>query len=248
LLHLKQRGPWAALLGSALLFRRWRLAVPLAFAALAVLSIRPGLGTMLVRWEVWGRTAAVILDNPLAGVGTGGYPWAPGLNTTPLVTAPVENVAFAHNEFLERAAEWGIPGGLLFLAWVLARARTSPALASMALAAVTGFTFVHPLTWALWCVLAGLQPARKGNVMADTSWPICTNCDGYATMQKRHLGPNSTRQGHAGAPCPSCHGAGRVAPVSPVPPPAPDEGTAPIPPDVPEETPAPKGLFRPHHK
>lgn len=72
--------------------------------------------------------------------------------------------------------------------------------------------------------------------MTEISWPICENCDGYCTMQKRQLGPNSTRKGYPGAACPVCGGAGRIE--SPAPRPAvspnlwkipPDEGTAPVP-------------------
>ena len=74
------------------------------------------------RVQVWEDTLKLIEDYPLAGVGLGGYTAAIHRYQT---AAPTQTIGMAHNDYLQLAAELGLPGfaALLLLAgWALARA------------------------------------------------------------------------------------------------------------------------------
>ncbi len=74
---------------------------------------------------IWRDTLRLIADHPLLGVGAGNYPWAfKGYQT--FVTDLL--VDYAHNDYLQAAADWGLPaagiffGVLIFLVVRTARA------------------------------------------------------------------------------------------------------------------------------
>ncbi len=74
------------------------------------------------RVQVWRDTLKLIEDYPVAGVGLGGYTAAIHRYQT---AAPTQTIGMAHNDYLQLAAELGLPGfaALLLLAgWALARA------------------------------------------------------------------------------------------------------------------------------
>lgn len=73
------------------------------------------------RIEVWKRGLGYIQDNPVLGVGIGNFPtaeghWLRSENRTGRWTA-------AHNAYLQVFVELGIPGGLIFLGWLMSLLR-----------------------------------------------------------------------------------------------------------------------------
>lgn len=68
------------------------------------------------RTAVWGGTVQMIRDNPWTGVGAGMHGWAfTSYNT-------LEGAAFydyAHNDYLQAAAEWGLPAALIFFGTII---------------------------------------------------------------------------------------------------------------------------------
>jgi tetratricopeptide (TPR) repeat protein len=74
------------------------------------------------RLPAWRDTLRLILDHPWRGVGPGMYRWA----FRPYQTEQLKNLYdHAHSDYLEVAAEWGIPLAVLlwgFVLWRLARA------------------------------------------------------------------------------------------------------------------------------
>ncbi len=67
---------------------------------------------LLVRYELWGRSVAMVKDFPFTGVGTGNfYRYNVSYENKSLGKGYVEN---AHNYYLQLAAELGLPGISLF--------------------------------------------------------------------------------------------------------------------------------------
>jgi len=72
-------------------------------------------GTLASRIEVWQRGVMMVRDFPLTGIGIGTYNTVAHLMYPFFIAAPEEVVAHAHNNFLQVAVDFGIPG---LLAWV----------------------------------------------------------------------------------------------------------------------------------
>lgn len=165
MLRARSRWPLVGLALAAVIHRRWFVAVPLAVGFLVMVVFwRPDAVSGLVRLEVWSRTVRMIGAHPLTGVGTGNYMFA--IDQAPLRWEPASLIASAHNEFLERAAEWGIPAGLVFLAWVAMLCLRSPVCTALACGALLGHSLHHPVGWALLCIMGGLDERTTG----ERSW------------------------------------------------------------------------------
>ncbi|MFB3904051.1 MAG: O-antigen ligase family protein [Acidobacteriota bacterium] len=126
------------------------------------------------RAAVYEATVRMIADHPLAGVGPGMYLW----RFRPYQTEELHYwYDYAHNDYLQTAAEWGIPLALLFWAFVLWRMFASARLflqsrdswsAGLALGcagAIFGillhsavdFNLQIPGNWAVFCVILALS-------------------------------------------------------------------------------------------
>ncbi|MBP2662847.1 MAG: putative bicarbonate transporter, IctB family [Firmicutes bacterium] len=68
-----------------------------------------------LRIALWESTIAMILDNPLFGIGWGAY-WLVYPEYDFFLNNPAARIVHAHNMYLHIAAEIGIPGLLVFLA------------------------------------------------------------------------------------------------------------------------------------
>jgi hypothetical protein len=133
------------------------LGVTMALVLVVLCWRRTTLPTAGVRWIVWKRTGRLIARYPWVGIGTGNYA-ARVQQGSILGERPwVSFLATAHSEYLERAAEWGIPGGLVFLVWVALHAAGRPAALALALGAVAGHSLYHPVGWFLFCLLSGIR-------------------------------------------------------------------------------------------
>lgn len=135
------------------------LVIGLTLACLfTVLCFRlTSLPTTGIRLVVWRRTCRLIGRHPWVGVGTGHYARTIQQGSI-LGERPWVNVlATAHSEYLERAAEWGIPGGLVFLAWVVLHSLGRPPAVALGLGAIAGHSLHHPVGWFLFCLLSGLR-------------------------------------------------------------------------------------------
>ena len=88
-------------------------------------------GTLKSRFLIWNISLKIIKNNPVMGVGPGNfsimYPEYAAGETGRLISAE-QRVSNAHNDYLETAAETGIPGLLLFLYLLFTAARVSLAL------------------------------------------------------------------------------------------------------------------------
>lgn len=109
-------------------FRRlgaWKLALPVVISVV-ILGSMFGFDLLLERFgtveqgigeriQIYRDTAEMIWDHPWLGVGPGMYVWR---------FRPYQSVGgrtwydYAHDDYLQTAAEWGIPLALLFWAWV----------------------------------------------------------------------------------------------------------------------------------
>lgn len=67
-----------------------------------------------LRLALWESTIAMILDNPLLGIGWGSY-WMVYPDYDFFLNNPAARIVHAHNMYLHIAAEIGIPGLLVFL-------------------------------------------------------------------------------------------------------------------------------------
>lgn len=90
--------------------------VGLAVAAAAGVGVaRSGVLSLQHRAEVYRDTATMIAERPILGVGPGLYQW----RFRPYQTVNLEgHYHHAHNDYLQTAAEWGIPLALLFWAFL----------------------------------------------------------------------------------------------------------------------------------
>ena len=75
-----------------------------------------GLGTFGVRAELWKTGWKIFLENPLTGVGVGGFKVKAKANSERYqVHATVGKFKYAHNQYIVALATRGIPGLILFL-------------------------------------------------------------------------------------------------------------------------------------
>lgn len=103
----------------------WKVGAVGAVAIALVWLVRPGLVTHALvmgdsgRLIMWKATAKMAADSPLLGVGTGNYtaeyPCAQVAVASPGDTGFGVNAVFAHNEYLQAASEWGLPGLVLMV-------------------------------------------------------------------------------------------------------------------------------------
>jgi tetratricopeptide (TPR) repeat protein len=116
---LPHRRLWLAATGGAI------LAVIAGVAALGMAGGRLPGRSFQVRWEYWQGSVQIIRDAPLLGAGPGGFGDAYLLHRLPQAA---ESTRTPHNLIFDAATQYGLPGGLLYLAaivWVLA-AMTRP--------------------------------------------------------------------------------------------------------------------------
>jgi len=128
-----------------------------------------------VRVQIWEDTVELVRDYPLAGVGLGGYTAAIHRYQT---AAPMRTIGMAHNDYLQLAAELGLPAFavlLLLAGWTVLsaiRASSSPApkrrylglgclgaLAALALHSLVDFNLYLPANAAVLAWIAGLATA-----------------------------------------------------------------------------------------
>ncbi len=148
------------------------------FMRFAELPERQGPGAAGGRLAVWEDTLQLIGERPLAGIGLGGFEAAYTKVQTVDVSAQVD---YAHSDYLQAAAEIGVPAALLFWAMILAlaarttracwlpasRARqaivlgASGALAALLLHSLTDFNLYIPANGLLFAVVLGLGSARE---------------------------------------------------------------------------------------
>ncbi len=130
----------------------------------------------LVRLGVWENTLELIKDYPITGVGPDGfsdiYPRYSNIKTETIGFSPSYQFFEAHNEYLQYAAELGIPGGLMLLLlaisvpvitlrWTISNRLEKDVLPVILLSMGLINIFVHSL------VSFPTQSAGSGNLM----WP-----------------------------------------------------------------------------
>jgi O-antigen ligase len=81
-------------------------------------SLRGGTDTVGQRYQLWAISLKMIRDHPLLGVGAGNFTHQFARYSG--IVSLRRGALVAHNAFLAVAAEQGIPGGLLFIALLLA--------------------------------------------------------------------------------------------------------------------------------
>jgi O-antigen ligase len=143
------------------------------FSRFAALSDQQGPGAAGGRLAVWADTLRLIGERPLAGIGLGAFESAYTKVQTVDVNARVDH---AHNDYLQIAAELGVPAVLLFWAmifslasrtaracWIPAsRARhaialgATGALAALLLHSLTDFNLYIPANGLVFAVVLGL--------------------------------------------------------------------------------------------
>ncbi len=110
-------------------WRRWLLVVAVAFLAGVAAVVAYGLRfdrlptkTMTFRWYYWTAAAEIVRERPLLGAGPANFDSAYLRHRRP---AAEEAVKMPHNVLAHAPAQFGIPGGALYLAilaWMLAAA------------------------------------------------------------------------------------------------------------------------------
>jgi O-antigen ligase len=153
---------WAALMrwGGALA-AHWRKAVAVAVALFLIgglVVIAYGLKfdrlpskTMTFRWHYWTGAAGMVKDHPRLGVGPGNFGAAYMQYRRP---AAEETVKLPHNSIVEAVSQYGLPGGLAYLA-VVAVVLVGMCRPATADAPLAGAQAARPRrTWALAIVLA----------------------------------------------------------------------------------------------
>lgn len=109
--------------GNESIARELRGMTPLERATLRTQAIRPGDPSLGLRLSMWRSTAAMIAVHPLAGVGAGAWE-----NVLPLYQdegRQLETDYYAHNEYLQMLAEYGLVGWLAVLALLAYAARAA---------------------------------------------------------------------------------------------------------------------------
>ncbi|HWP08685.1 MAG TPA: O-antigen ligase family protein, partial [Polyangiaceae bacterium] len=170
------------------LSKKWRNAMVVGVAASVVLAL-----AVAWKWELfatapwlkgrlflWRAALHLVSEQPLTGVGLGGYPAAYGHAAAALVHGdasafiPLSSIDFAHNDLLQYAAEAGVVTAALFvlvLVSALVQAYRSNDPCSRAVGAAVSVVFVHglvdapmrvPSTFVLFFFLLGyLVPASQ---------------------------------------------------------------------------------------
>ena len=124
------------------------------------------------RLNLWHDAIVITTDHPWTGVGWGGF-----ATTSPLARSD-EDLRFAHNEFLQQAAESGFPGLLLTIAlfaWAFARLYVSGnsdavaslgafALAAAGVAGSVDYVLRFPAVSLAAAALVGAAQARRPDV------------------------------------------------------------------------------------
>ncbi|MBA2133681.1 O-antigen ligase family protein [Capillibacterium thermochitinicola] len=132
LLATQSRGAWVGFAGMLVLLMllNYKKKITLIFLVILLLAagllmINPTLndrflsifsldkGGNMTRIHIWQASLNMIKDKPLQGVGLGVFP-AVYLEYAPPAAKKEKTFAFAHNIFLQMAAELGLPGFLLF--------------------------------------------------------------------------------------------------------------------------------------
>jgi O-antigen ligase len=151
------------------------------FTRFVALSEQQGPGAAGSRLAVWADTLRLIGERPLAGIGLGAFEAAYTKVQTVDVNARVD---YAHNDYLQVAAELGVPAALLFWAMIFSlvtrtvRACWIPAdltrqaialgaagaLAALLLHSLTDFNLYIPANGLVFAVVLGLG---SGNGTAD---------------------------------------------------------------------------------
>ncbi len=151
------------------------------FDRFAQLPERQGPGAAGGRAALWADTLHLIRERPLAGVGLGAFASAYTKVQTVDVNARVD---YAHNDYLQIAAELGLPAALLFWAMIFALAAralracwtsanparravalgATGALAALLLHSLADFNFYIPANGLVFAVVLGIG---SGNVAAD---------------------------------------------------------------------------------
>jgi hypothetical protein len=154
---LKARVPFVAAVIGLYVARRWTWgALAVLLGAGVALARYPYADSLRSRRDTWERVRAVIREHPVGGVGTGRFREA--VRQGPLAGEPgyIAAVHTAHSEPLERAAEWGIPGAVVFCAWASTRALRNPGALALAVTALAGHGLHQPVGWWLFNLLAGM--------------------------------------------------------------------------------------------
>lgn len=139
-----------------------------------------------MRPKIWAETLRLIRDNPVFGVGLGQYVYvsrryAPALENS--VARYAQRPGVAHSEYLQYAAETGLPATLLmmglvaYLIWLAGRrakmcAPESRAIQEAAILTATGL-LGHALVdnnWNVPVMAAGVVVFGLGDVLPDTDW------------------------------------------------------------------------------
>lgn len=146
----------------------------LALIAASTLLLRTDVARLepvRLRWINWQTTAWVLVHHPILGVGLGGVGQA-GL----LAPNAATNITpYAHNSYLQLAAELGLPGAVLLAAgvWALARLVAAGrrehlplalAVTVLPLHNVIDFSAYAPEVMLPWAVLAGTLAARVADL------------------------------------------------------------------------------------
>lgn len=105
-----------------LAWNRWRLAVILlgVTAGLGAFGIRfqdyfqRGATSAFARFDYWSVAAAIVVEKPIVGGGPGSFESLYRERKKP----DAEMTRLVHNDYLQQASDSGIPGGLLFGAWI----------------------------------------------------------------------------------------------------------------------------------
>lgn len=136
-----------------------------------------------IRLPVYRDSVNLILDNPLTGVGPGMYKW----RFRPYQQSNLHKLYdHAHNDYLETAAEWGLPAAVLFWLFVCWRCFDSlrlflvsrnplrrglalgcaAAIFSILVHSMIDFNLQIPSNWVVFCILLalswGMALERKG--------------------------------------------------------------------------------------
>ena len=137
------------------------------------------------RFRLWQRTAALIRDYPLTGVGLGNFAAVYEPNYNPHLNPDLRRGGHAHNLWLHQTAELGLPGGVAYLAlwvavlvigWKRAPSSLSQRAAFYVLVAVAfrslgdnmffsladGSARLNTLTWIFFAVASARGEATKG--------------------------------------------------------------------------------------
>ena len=119
----------AALLASPMVRDRFELAVHEVRTADDASVPVQGESSMGLRLAIWRRTASIIADHPLLGVGKGGFAAEYAARIPPDATgSQAARAKDTHNQYLRVQVEAGIPGTIAFLAMVLSWFRQRAAL------------------------------------------------------------------------------------------------------------------------